>query len=217
MHIPDGFVNVGTAAIAYAGSVGAVAYCVRRTKETLQERFVPLMGVMGAFVFAAQMINFSVAGGTSGHLLGGALVAILLGPSVGTLVITAVLIVQALIFQDGGLLALGANVCNMAVVGVWSGYAIYRGLSHVLNGSKGTWVSSFVAAWSSVVIASALASVELAVSGMSPLGVVMPAMLIVHALIGIGEGLITTAVLGFLAATRRDLVQQPLRAEGGRT
>lgn len=212
MHIPDGFVNIGTAAVTYAGSAGALAYAVRRTKATLQERMVPMMGVMGAFVFAAQMINFKVAGGTSGHLLGGALVAILLGPWAGSLVLAAVLIVQALLFQDGGLIALGANVFNMAVVGVWSGYGLYRLLSQVIPGARGRWISGFAAAWGSVVIASALAAVELAISGMSPLGVVMPAMVLVHVLIGIGEGLITTAVLAFIAATRRDLLDEPAGA-----
>ena len=215
MHIPDGFLNVGTAAVTYAGSVGALAYAVRRAKETLQERFVPLMGVMGAFVFAAQMINFKVAGGTSGHLLGGALVAILLGPWAGTLVITAVLMVQALIFQDGGLIALGANVLNMAVVGVWSAYALYRLLDRFFPGQRGRWLAGFLSAWGSVVIASGLAAVELAISGMSPLGVVLPAMLVVHVLIGIGEGLITTAVLAFLAVTRKDLLEGSLETAGG--
>ena len=215
MHLPDGFLNIGTAAVTYVGSAGALAYAVRRTKETLQERLVPLMGVMGAFIFAAQMINFKVAGGTSGHLLGGALVAILLGPWAGTLVITAVLIVQALIFQDGGLIALGANVFNMGVVGVWSGYATYRLLKRLLPANRMRWVSGFASAWVSVVIASAVAAVELAISGMSPLGVVLPAMALVHMLIGIGEGLITTGVLAFLAATRRDLLEQPMAAVGG--
>jgi len=215
VHIPDGFVNMGTAAVTYVGSAGALAYAVRRTKETLQERLVPLMGVMGAFVFAAQMINFKVAGGTSGHLLGGALVAILLGPSAGSLVITAVLVVQALVFQDGGLIALGANVFNMAIVGVWSAYGLYTLLGRLFPGPRGRWVSAFVAAWGSVVIASAVASLELAISGTSPLGVVLPAMVLVHALIGIGEGLITTAVLGFVAATRRDLLEQPVEAAAG--
>jgi cobalt/nickel transport system permease protein len=209
MHIPDGFINIGTAAVTYAGSAGALAYAVRRARDTLQERLVPLMGVMGAFVFAAQMINFKVAGGTSGHLLGGALVAILLGPWAGSLVLTAVLIVQALLFQDGGLISLGANVLNMAIVGVWSGYAIYRVLMRLIPGRAKRWISGFVAGWTSVMLASAVASVELAISGMSPLGVVMPAMLVVHALIGIGEGLITTGVLAFLAATRKDLLEQP--------
>ncbi len=215
MHIPDGFVNLGTAAVTYAGSVSALAYAVRKLRATLQERLVPLMGVMGAFIFAAQMINFRVAGGTSGHLLGGALVAILLGPWAGSLVITAVLVVQALLFQDGGLIALGANVLNMAIVGVWSGHIIYRLLSRLVPGAAKRWVSGFAAGWASVVLASACAAVELALSGVSPMGVVMPAMLLVHMLIGIGEGLITVGVLAFLAATRRDLLEQPAQAQGG--
>jgi cobalt/nickel transport system permease protein len=204
VHIPDGFVNIGTAVVTYAGSAGAIAYSVRRTNQDLKEREVPLMGVMAAFIFAAQMINFKVAGGTSGHLLGGALAAILLGPWAGTLVITAVLAVQALVFQDGGLLALGANIFNMAVVGVWSGYAIYRLARKLLS-----------AAWCSVVLAALVAAVELAISGMAPLGVVLPAMGLVHVLIGIGEGLITTSVLAFLSSTRRDLLEWHAVGAGG--
>ncbi|NLG27243.1 MAG: cobalamin biosynthesis protein CbiM [Chloroflexi bacterium] len=212
MHIPDGFVNLGTAVTTYAASAGAIAYSVKRTSAKLQERQVPLMGVMAAFVFAAQMINFRVAGGTSGHLLGGALVAILLGPWAGTLVITAVLAVQAFIFQDGGLLALGANVFNMAVVGVWSAWGIYRLITRLVAGRRGVLVGSVVSAWASVVIASLVAAIELAISGASPLSVVLPAMGLVHMLIGIGEGLITTAVVSFVAATRKDLLTLPTTA-----
>jgi cobalt/nickel transport system permease protein len=212
MHIPDGFVNVGTAITTYAASAGAIAYSVKRTASKLQERQVPLMGVMAAFVFAAQMINFKVAGGTSGHLLGGALVAILLGPWAGTLVITAVLAVQAFIFQDGGILALGANVFNMAVVGVWSAYALYSLLRRLISGQKGVLIGGFVAAWASVVLASLGASLELGISGTSPFSVVIPAMGLVHMLIGIGEGLITTAVVTFVAATRKDLLSLPMAA-----
>ncbi|MFH1086747.1 MAG: energy-coupling factor ABC transporter permease [Chloroflexota bacterium] len=216
MHIPDGFINAGTALVTYAASAGALAYAVRRARDTLHERTVPLMGVMGAFVFAAQMINFRVAAGTSGHLLGGALVAILLGPWAGSLVITAVLIVQALLFQDGGLLALGANVFNMAVIGVGSAYLIYRLICRLAPGPRGRWMAGFLAAWGSVLLASAAASIELAISGVSPLGVVLPAMGLVHILIGIGEGLITTAVLVFVASTRKDLLEQsPAPASGG--
>jgi len=215
MHIPDGFISVGTALVTYAGSAGALAYSVKRTSKELRERQVPLMGVMAAFIFAAQMINFKVAGGTSGHLLGGTLVAILLGPWAGTLVITAVLAVQALIFQDGGIIALGANILNMAVVGVWSGYGIYALLKRAIRGQRGTLIAGFVSAWASVVIASLVASVELAVSGTSPLQVVLPAMGLVHLLIGIGEGLITTGVLSFLAATRRDLLEPRRVGVGG--
>ena len=207
MHIPDGFVNVGTAAVALAGTAGAVAYSVKKAQSALGERQVPLMGVMGAFIFAAQMINFPVAGGTSGHLLGGALAAILLGPWAGTLVITAVLMIQALVFQDGGILALGANALNMAVIGVWSAHLVYQLLRRILNGSRSQWISGFVAAWISVMLAALAASIELAISGMSSLSFLLPAMLGVHALIGIGEGLITAAVLGFVASTRGDLLK----------
>jgi cobalt/nickel transport system permease protein len=207
MHIPDGFLDSATLAVTWTASAGSVAYAARRVGREMDERQVPLMGVSAAFIFAAQMLNFTVAGGTSGHLLGGALAAILLGPWAGMLVITSVLAVQALLFQDGGLLALGANIFNMAVVGVLLGWLVYTGLKR-LFGSK-TWstmVGGFAAAWLSVVVASLVAATELAISGASPWGVVLPAMIGVHALIGIGEGLITVAVLAFLRATRPDLL-----------
>jgi cobalt/nickel transport system permease protein len=166
-----------------------------------------LVGVTAAFIFAAQMMNFAVIGGTSGHLLGGALAAILLGPWAGMLVLTSVLAVQALLFQDGGLLALGANVFNMAIVGVLVGWAAFTGLRRLLGDKAwATMASGFAAAWLSVVIASLVAAAELAISGASPWRVVVPAMGAVHALIGVGEGLITAAVLAFLQATRPDLL-----------
>lgn len=207
MHIPDGFISTGTAAVTWVASAGSVGYAARRVRQELDERRVPLMGVTAAFIFAAQMLNFTVAGGTSGHLLGGALAAILLGPWAGMLVLTAVLAVQALVFQDGGLVALGANAFNMAVVGVLVGWVVYTGLKRLMGERTwGTLVSGFAAAWLSVVIASLAAAVELAVSGTSPWGVVLPAMGLVHVLIGIGEGLITVGVLAFLRATRPDLL-----------
>jgi cobalt/nickel transport system permease protein len=207
MHIPDGFLSTATSIATWAASTGGVAYAVHRANKELQERHVPLIGVTAAFVFAAQMMNFPVAGGTSGHLLGGALVAILLGPWAGMLALTSVLAVQALLFQDGGLLALGANVFNMAILGVLLGWGVYTGLKRLLgNKTWATMVSGFAAAWASVVVASLATAVELAVSGASPLGVALPAMGGVHALIGIGEGLITVGVLAFLRATRPDLL-----------
>ena len=207
MHIPDGFISTGTAAATWIASAGGIGYAVRRVNRELSERQVPLMGVTAAFIFAAQMMNFTVVGGTSGHLVGGALVAILLGPWAGALVLTAVLAVQALLFQDGGLLALGANVLNMALIAVFVGWLVYSGLKRLLGErSWATMVSGFAAAWLSVVIASVAAAVELAVSGTSPLAVALPAMGLVHMLIGIGEGLITVAVLAFLQATRPDLL-----------
>jgi cobalt/nickel transport system permease protein len=207
MHIPDGFVSTGTAAATWLASAGSVGYAVRRVNRELNERQIPLMGVTAAFVFAAQMMNFTVAGGTSGHLLGGALVAILLGPWAGMLVLTSVLAVQALLFQDGGLLALGANVFNMAVVGVLIGWVVYTTLRRLLGARTwATMVSGFAAAWLSVFIASLVAAAELAISGTSPWLVALPAMGLVHALIGIGEGLITVGVLAFLRVARPDLL-----------
>jgi len=208
MHIPDGFVDIPVAAATYVASGGSLAYAVRRTNEELGEKQVPLMGVMGAFIFAAQMLNFPVAGGTSGHLIGGALAAILLGPWAGMLIMASVLVVQALIFQDGGLVALGANVLNMGVVACLVGHYIFTWLKRLLGeGTQGVVISGFVAAWTSVVAAAIVCALELAISGTSALAVVLPAMTLVHVLIGVGEGLITVAVLVFLTATRRDLLQ----------
>jgi cobalt/nickel transport system permease protein len=208
MHIPDGFLNTATSVGAWAISAGGVTYAVRRVSKELQERQVPLIGVTAAFIFAAQMINFPVAGGTSGHLLGGALAAILLGPWAGMLVLTSVLTVQALLFQDGGLLALGANILNMAIIGVLVGWVVYRGFGRLLRkGRSETAISSFAAAWTSVVIAAVAAALELAISGVFRMDVALTAMGSVHALIGLGEGLITAAVLSFLGVTRPDLLR----------
>jgi cobalt/nickel transport system permease protein len=215
MHIPDGFVSTGTAAATWLVSAGSVGYAVRRVNQELNERQVPLMGVTAAFIFAAQMMNFAVAGGTSGHLLGGALAAILLGPWAGMLVLTSVLAVQALLFQDGGLLALGANVFNMAVVGVLVGWVAYTAFRRILGDrTRAMMVSGFAAAWLSVFVASLVAAAELAISGTSPWVVVLPAMGLVHVVIGIGEGLITVGVLAFLQAARPDLLalRQPSEA-----
>jgi len=208
MHIPDGFLSLGTAVAAWVLAIAVLAYAVARTNRQLGEKQVPLMGVMAAFIFAAQMLNFPVAGGTSGHLIGGALVAILLGPWAGMLVMTAVVAVQALLFQDGGLLALGANVLNMGVIACLVGYYVYAALQRVL--SDGHWAnlgSAFVAAWCSVFVTSVVCALQLGISGSSPIQVALPAMAGVHALIGVGEGLITVAALAFITATRRDLVE----------
>jgi cobalt/nickel transport system permease protein len=208
MHIPDGFLNTATAVTTYVVSAGGVGYSIREANRKLGDRHVPLMGVMGAFIFAAQMLNFPVIGGTSGHLIGGALAAILLGPLAGTLIMACVLIVQCLVFQDGGITALGANVFNMGLVACFTGYYLYRAVVSILGESRrSTLVGGFVGAWASVFVASIFCAIELAVSGRSPLGVALPAMAGVHALIGIGEGLITSAVLAFVTATRADLLE----------
>jgi len=208
MHIPDGFLDIATVATTCAISAGGVSYAVRIANKKLGERQVPLMGVMAAFIFAAQMLNFPIFGGTSGHLVGAALAAILLGPWTAVLIMTCVLIVQCLIFQDGGLLALGANVLNMGIIASFVGYYCYRGItSFIGEDRRGRLVGSFAGAWGSVFLASTACALELWVSGTSPLSVALPAMAGWHALIGIGEGLITTTVLSVVLATRRDILE----------
>ena len=208
MHIPDGFLSVATVATTYAVSAGGVSNAVRVVSKKLGEKQVPLMGVLAAFIFAAQMLNFPIVGGTSGHFLGAALAAILLGPWASVLIMSCVLIAQCLIFQDGGLLALGANILNMGIIGSFGGYYVYR-LAILLVGDsrRGKLFGGFFGAWSSVFMAAVACAVELAVSGVSPIMVVLPAMAGLHALIGIAEGLITGAVLSLLLATRADLLQ----------
>jgi cobalt/nickel transport system permease protein len=219
MHIPDGFLSGPVAGVGYALAAVFVVLAVWRTNRSLSEKSVPLMGVTAAFIFAAQMMNFPVAGGTSGHMLGGALAAILVGPWAAIIVMTSVVGIQALMFQDGGLSALGFNVFNMGVITALVGYSIYYLSALLANGRRG-WVLSagvFVASWLTVMLAAFATSMELAVSDTSPLQVVLPAMMGVHALIGIGEGLITAAAVTFVLATRPDLIEQPQRAapQGG--
>jgi len=214
MHIPDGFVSAPVAAAGYVAAGIVLAIAVRQANRKFQERLVPLMGVMAAFIFAAQMMNFPVAGGTSGHMLGAALATILLGPWAAIIVIACVVGVQALVFQDGGLAALGTNVVNMAVVGVLVSCAVYWAAGALAGENRRLrYVAAFCASWLSIAAAALACSFELAISGTSPLHVVLPAMTGVHALIGIGEGLITVAALAFITATRSDLL--PTRREAG--
>ncbi len=208
MHAPDGFLSVPVALLLWLVAIVAVAVSVNRAGRSLDERAVPLMGVTAAFIFAAQMINFPVVGGTSGHMLGAVLAAVLLGPWAGTLVMASVIAVQALLFGDGGLLAMGANIVNMGVIGTMGGYAIYRSLCTLFRGEeRGRLPAAAIAAWSAVMLGAAATSVELAVSGASPLAVVLPAMLGTHALIGIGEALITVGALALIASVRPDLLR----------
>lgn len=208
MHIPDGFLSTPVAAAGCLVAAGCVAYAVKATNRKMGEKHIPLMGVSAAFIFAAQMLNFPIAGGTSGHLMGAALAAILLGPWAGTLIMTCVLAVQCLIFQDGGLFALGANIFNMSIIGSFAGYYVYRGGTWLLGDRKGGKLAvSGLAAWFSVVVASVACAFELGISGTVPISVVLPAMGGIHALIGIGEGVITAAVLGLVLAIRADLLK----------
>lgn len=209
MHIPDGFVsgpiNVVCGAIA-AASVGAGAYFASRSPDR-RERFVPLLGMTAAFVFAAQMINFPIGGGTSGHFFGGAFVAAMLGGWNACMALAVVLVIQCFGFADGGITALGTNIVNMGVIGGLGAYAFMRLMRPLLPAGRGWFlITAAVGAWVSIVAAAAACALQLAASGTSPLGVVMPAMVGVHAIIGIGEALITASVLSIVAATRPDIL-----------
>lgn len=211
MHIPDGFISAPVALATGAVAVAAIAVSVKVTNRKIGEKQVPMMGVLAAFIFAAQMLNFPVVGGTSGHFVGAALAAILLGPWATVLIFSSVLAVQSLIFQDGGLLALGANITNMGILGGFSSYYIYKGLSALFKqGRTGTLLGAGIAGWSSVLIAALACAAELAVSATSPWEVTLPAMGGVYMLTGIGEGLITVAVLSLIMATRPDLLKLQL-------
>jgi cobalt/nickel transport system permease protein len=208
LHAPDGFFSVPVALLMWVVAIIVIAVSVQRAGRTFDERAIPLMGVTAAFIFAAQMINFPVLGGTSGHMLGAVLAAVLLGPWAGTLVMASVIGVQALLFQDGGLLALGANIVNMGLVGTIGGYAIYRFAAGLLGGEqRGRLPAAAIAAWAAVMLGALAASLELVASGTTTLAVVLPAMLGTHAIIGIGEALITVGALALIGSVRPDLLQ----------
>ena len=215
LHIPDGFLSTPVSLIGWLLAIIGVALALRFTGRQLDERQIPLLGVMAAFIFAAQAINFPVAGGTSGHLLGGALAAIVLGPWAAVLVMTAVISLQALLFQDGGLLAMGWNIMNMGVLTALTGAALY-GLARKGFGQGRTSliVAGAAAAWLTVEAAAVATALELAVSGASPLRVALPAMVGVHALIGIGEAAITVGALLLIFRTRPDILAKGDRSFG---
>ena len=213
LHIPDGFLSVVIALVFWAITAITVGLAISKTNKSLGEKQVPLMGIMAAFIFAAQMLNFPVMGGTSGHFLGGVLAAIVLGPWASVLVMTAVIALQGLLFQDGGLLAMGANIFNMGLLTAMIGYGLYRG---VLNQSKAIRLAvAGGAAWLAVVAAALITSLQLWLSGAAQLQIVIPAMLGVHVLIGLGEAVITVAALAFIEQTRPDLLGQKATAEKG--
>ncbi len=215
LHIPDVYLSFAVAAICWLVAALVLAVAVRRTNRSLGERQIPLMGVMAAFIFAAQMINFPIGVGVSGHLLGGALAAILLGPWASMLVMTAVIAVQGLLFQDGGLTAMGANILNMGILTSAIGYGFYRA---VMGRRRGLILASAgFASWLSVMAGALATSLEMWLSGTAALRLVVPAMLAVHAVIGLGEALITVAALAFISRTRPDLLNESsASAQGGR-
>jgi cobalt/nickel transport system permease protein len=211
MHIPDGFLDLKTAAVTGVLAAAGLAFALWDARRTLPARKVPLLGLTAAFVFASQMLNFPVIGGTSGHLVGAVLTAALLGPSAAVIVLSAVLIVQCLMFADGGLTALGANILNMGLIGGVAGWMIYAAVSRLVKGLAGAIFAATVAAWASIVLAAVLCAGELAVSKTVAWNVAFPAMTLVHMLIGIGEAVITALVLSAIAAVRPELLR---RSEG---
>jgi cobalt/nickel transport system permease protein len=208
MHIPDGFLSLPVIGVTWILAIALLALALKRVELEYRDRAVPLMGVCAAFIFAAQMINFPIPGGTSGHLLGGTLAGVLLGPWAGALVMSVVFIVQGLLFQDGGITAMGANIFNMGLIGTFGGYYLFRGIRNLVGRHrlKGLVVGSAMASWISVMVAAACCAIELAVSGTVPLPVALAAMLGWHALIGLGEALITVSTATFIWRTRPDLL-----------
>ncbi|WP_455351266.1 energy-coupling factor ABC transporter permease [Streptomyces sp. SYSU K217416] len=209
MHVPDGFINAPVSVAAGVVAAGAVAVSLRGARRELDERTAPLAGLVAAFIFAVQMLNFPVAAGTSGHLLGGALAAILVGPYTGVLCVSVVLLMQGILFADGGLTALGVNITIMGVVTAVVAYALFRGLVKILpRGRRSVTASAFVAALVSVPASAAAFTLLYAVGGTTdvPIGKVLTAMVGVHVLIGIGEAAITAATVGAVIAVRPDLV-----------
>lgn len=214
LHAPDGFFSLPVAIAGYAIAVAVIGIAIYRTNRQLNERIVPMMGVMAAFIFAAQMLNFPVAGGTSGHLIGGALAAIILGPWAAILVMVAVVGLQALLFQDGGLVVLGVNLLNMSILSVLAGYGVYWVGRKLGVTFKHLLIGGFAAAWVSVVVSAVAAAFQLSLSGTLPLVISLPTMTAAHALIGIGEGLITVFALSFIRRARPALLPLPDVQEG---
>lgn len=216
MHIPDGMLDTKTVASTWAAAVPALAWAVRDVRRRMTDGRLVLMSVMAALVFALQMLNFPVAGGTSGHFAGGALAAILLGPWPAVLVVTAVLFVQAFFFADGGVTALAANVLDMAIVAPFAGWWVYSLAVRVSDTRGGRTAGAFIAAWTACVAASLSAATLVWTSGAAPLLPVLGAMGFWHAIIGVGEGFVTAGLVAYVLAVRPDLVRGDARTMGAR-
>ncbi|MFF1448717.1 energy-coupling factor ABC transporter permease [Streptomyces sp. NPDC058274] len=209
MHVPDGFINAPVSAVAGVVAAGAIAVSLKGARRELDERTAPLAGLVAAFIFAVQMLNFPVAAGTSGHLLGGALAAILVGPFTGVLCVSVVLLMQGILFADGGLTALGVNITDMAITTTVVSYLVFRGLVKVLpRKRRSVTVAAFVSALLSVPAAAVVFTLIYAIGGTTdvPISKVATAMVGVHILIGIGEAAITALTVGAVIAVRPDLV-----------
>ena len=209
MHIPDGFVSGTINGITTVVSVATLALSIARVKKKCRNKefAVPLLASIAAFVFAAQMLNFPIGGGTSGHFLGAVTAAALLGPWSACIILAVVLVIQGLLFGDGGITALGSNIFNMGIIGGLLTYPFMRGIRALLPaGRTGYFIAVAVASWASVVLASGFCALELALSGTSPFEIALPAMVGTHAIIGIGEAIIAVTVLVAIVAARPDVI-----------
>jgi len=209
MHIPDGFIDLRTSAAFAAVSTVAVAGAVKGARKQLSEQSAPLAGLTAVFIFAVQMLNFPVAAGTSGHIIGAALAMVLVGPYAATLALVVVLIIQAFLFADGGLTALGLSIFNMAVISVWVSFAVFMLLKKIFPKTK-SWlvIATFVSALISVPAAAVGFVIQYAIGANATfsVGAVLNAMVGTHILIGIGEAIITALTVSAVLASRSDLV-----------
>jgi cobalt/nickel transport system permease protein len=209
MHIPDGLLDPKVAALTSLIGAAGLAYGIRSVERKHKERATSLMGMMAAFIFAAQMVNFPVGPGVSGHLLGGVLASVMVGPWAGAIVIAAVLIVQCFLFGDGGLTALGANFVNMGLIGSVAGYSIYTTVRRFIGGRNGVLAGAMIAAWFTVLLAAGACTLELAASGHAGSFLrILTWMVLVHAVIGVGEALITGLVVRYILLTRPELFDE---------
>ena len=215
MHIPDGFIDAKTAGLTAVSAAAGLGYALRHVRRTLPPERFPMLGLAAAFIFAAQMLNFPVLAGTSGHLVGATLAAVLLGPGAAVIVMSSVVILQCLMFNDGGLTALGANLFNMAVLAPLVGFAVYTAIRRVAAGLRGRLLGAAFGAWVSTVAASLTCAIQLAASGTAPLRLVVPAMAGIHMLIGLGEAAITALVVAAVARARPDLLENRPATDGG--
>lgn len=211
MHIPDGFLNYSVCAITYVGVLIFWIFAFRRAKQALSDRQVPLMATLTAMFFAAQMMNYPIIGGTTAHLLGGPILAITLGPYAGLISMTIILLIQALLFGDGGITTFGANVWNMGIIGVFIPYLVYLAALKATRSRSGMLAGAFFGALIGDLLAAVFAGLELGFSVIFPysVAITVTAMTIPHSLIGVGEGIVTVAIIRFLLSVRPDLLQLP--------
>lgn len=206
MHIPDGFLKPHICLITWIISVCLIGYCLKKSTKLLKDKTVPLMGLMGAFIFSAQMLNFPIAFGTSAHLSGGVLSAILLGPYAGAIVMNVVLIAQCLFLQDGGITTLGANILNISIIGAIVGYKVYYIFRKIIKGRMGILIGTGISSWLSVVVGAGSCAIQLSLSDTFPIKLVFPAMVGIYAISGLAEAIITCLIIDSILNIKPDLI-----------